>query len=98
MHSPATKVMLQTVTGADITAMRDTVPRDVFGRCDIAQRLRKESNVPTSAWKAMSALKPELVQRARGGAYRICVRTFSIETNDLVALFLFYNKEKLLQG
>jgi hypothetical protein len=98
MHSPATKVMLQTVTGADITAMRDKVPRDVFGRCDIAQRLRKESNVPTSGWKAMSALKPELVQRARGGAYRICVRTFSIETNDLVALFLFYNKEKLLQG
>ena len=95
MHSPATKVMLQTVTGADIVAMREKVPRDVFGRCDIAERLRRESKVPSSAWKAMSSLKPELVQQAREGAYRVCVRTFSIETNDLVGLFLFYNKQKL---
>jgi len=95
MKSPVTTVMLQTVTGADLATMREKVPRDVFGRCDIAERLRRESNVPGSAWKAMSALKPALVQQAREGAYRICVRTFSIENNDVVALFLFYNKQKL---
>jgi hypothetical protein len=75
--------------------LRERVPRDVFGRCDIAQRLRSESAVPSSAWKAMSALKPDLVEKARAGAYRICVRTFSIENNDVVALFLFYNKQKI---
>lgn len=95
MKSAATKVMLQTVTGVDVSAMREKVPRDVFGRCDIAEKLRREGAVPASAWKAMSALKPELVQQARSGAYKICVRTFSIETSDVVAIFLFYNKDKL---
>jgi len=95
MQSPVTTVMLQTVTGVNLATMREKVPRDVFGRCDIGERLRRESAVPNSAWKAMSALKPALVQQAREGAYRICVRTFSIENNDVVALFLFYNKQKL---
>jgi len=45
----------------------------------------------------MSALRPELVQRAKEGAYRTCVRTFSTEASDVVAVFLFYNKEKLLK-
>src|SRR6266436_4160055 len=43
MKSAVTTVMLQTVTGADLAAMREKVPRDVFGRCDIGERLRRES-------------------------------------------------------
>jgi len=40
----------------------------------------------------MSSLNPELVQKAREGGYRTCVRIFPIENEELIALFLFYEK------
>jgi hypothetical protein len=43
----------------------------------------------------MAAHRPALVQQARERAYRICVRTFRIEADTVVALVLFYNKDKL---
>jgi hypothetical protein len=95
MRSPLTGALLQQVIGQEIPAIRDKIPRDVFGKCDIAERLRRDGSVPSAAWRAMSALKPDLVQKARDGAYRVCVRTFSIETNEVAAIFLFYNKQKL---
>ena len=95
MKSPLTAVMVKEVTGETLESLRERVPRDVFGRCDIGDRLRKEGEVPASAWKAMSSLKPDIVSRAKEGAYRICVRTFNVDPSDVVALFLFYNKEKL---
>jgi hypothetical protein len=84
--------MLREIIGEDWGTIRDKVPRDVFGRCNIGDRVRTEGNVPSSAWRAMSALKPGLIQRAREGGYHTCVRTFSIETGEVVAVFLFYGK------
>jgi hypothetical protein len=94
MQSPLTAAMLQQISGEELTKLRERVPRDVFGRCDIGERLRREGAVPESAWKAMSALKPEIVKRAKEGSYRICVRTFNVGA-DVVAVFLFYDKQKL---
>ena len=95
MQSPVTGMMLQEITGEELGKLRERVPRDVFGRCDIGQRLRKEGAVPDAAWKAMSALKPEIVKRAHEGHYRICVRTFNVQPEEVVAAFLFYDKQKL---
>jgi hypothetical protein len=92
MKSPIMAGMIKAIVGQDLAKVREKVPRDVFGRCDIAERLRLEKTVPTSAWRAMSSLNPELVQQAREGAYRTCVRIFPIENDELIALFLFYDK------
>ena len=43
----------------------------------------------------MAAHQPALVQQARERLQRICVRTFRIEADTVVALVLFYNKQKL---
>jgi len=92
MQSAITTGMLQDIVGEDWSTIGEKVPRDVFGRCDIGERLRQEGKVPSSAWRAMSALKPALIQQAREGAYHTCVRTFSMETGGVVAVFLFYRK------
>ena len=92
MKSPITAKMVKAIVGEDLARLREKVPRDVFGRCDIAERLRKEKTIPASAWRAMSSLNAELVQQAREGSYRTCVRIFPIENNEWVALFLFYEK------
>jgi len=94
-ESAVTSMMLLEIIGENPDALRDRVPRDVFGKCNIGDRIRNEGKVPASAWRAMSSLSPELVQRAKDGAYRTCVRTFRTENEDTVAVFLFYNKEKL---
>ena len=75
--------------------LRQRIPRDVFGKCNVGERIRKESKVPGSAWRAMAALRPELIERAKAGEYRTCVRTFATESEDVVAIFLFYNKAKI---
>ncbi len=87
--------MLEGITGEKLDTIREAVARDVFGRCDIGQRLRRDGTIPESAWRAMWSLKPDLVQEAQKGAHRVCVRTFPVETGDVVAVFLFYNKQKL---
>lgn len=92
MKSPITANMIKAIVGEDLAKVREKVPRDVFGRCDIAERMRRDKSVPDSAWRAMSSLNPELVQKARAGSYRTCVRIFPIENDELVALFLFYEK------
>src|SRR5262249_7548561 len=74
MESPITRDLCQKVIGEDWARIRDTVPRDVFGRCNIGEQLRRDGSVPSSAWKAMSALKPDIINGARGGAYRVGVR------------------------
>jgi len=93
MKSPVTHTVLQRIVGEDWAAIREKVPRDVFGRCDIGEKLRQEGKVPDAAWRAMSALKPALIQQAKSGALRTCVRTFSIESGEVVAVFLFYAKQ-----
>ena len=88
-------MMLLEMIGEDPDALRHRVIRDVFGKTNIGQRIRSEGNIPGSAWRAMSALRPDLVQMAKGGGFRTCVRTFSTEAEDVVAIFLFYNKGRL---
>jgi hypothetical protein len=53
-----------------------------------------EGSIPSKAWRAMSAIRPAIAQKAKEELYEICVRPFSVETQDSVALFLLYNKEK----
>jgi len=93
MQSPATTSMLQEIIGEDWPTIREKVPRDVFSRCDIGEQVRRDGKVPASAWRAMSALKPALIKQAQEGNHRTCVRTFLTETEDVVAVFLFYNKK-----
>jgi hypothetical protein len=94
-ESAVTSMMLLEIIGENPDAIRDRVPRDVFGKCNIGERIRSEGKVPSSAWRAMSSLKPDLVQKAKEAAYRTCVRTFKTEAGDVVAVFLFYDKQRL---
>jgi hypothetical protein len=94
MQSPVTAMMLKEIIGADIESLGGKAPRDVFGRCSIPAQLAEQAKVPASAWRAMSALRPQLTQQARDGGYRICVRTFEIEEAQQVAIFLFYRKQE----
>jgi hypothetical protein len=94
MRSPFTSALLEQVIGASLDTLRDHVTRSVFGKCNVAQRLREDSRVPASAWGAISAISPELVKQTRTGAYKVCVRTFDTDSGQKVAAFLFYNKTK----
>jgi hypothetical protein len=92
-ESDITATMMLEILGTSVDSLKQRVSRDVFGKCNIAERIRSDGKVPASAWRAMSSLRPELVESAKAGAYRTCVRTFRTEAEDLVAVFLFYNKE-----
>jgi hypothetical protein len=94
MQSPLTSQLVREIIGADFEAIFNQAPRDVFGRCSIPAQLAEQGKVPASAWRAMSALRPQLTQQARDGGYRICVRTFEIEAGQQVAVFLFYKKQE----
>lgn len=92
LRSDVLQLMLQRIIGEDIAVIRPRVPRDVIGRCKI---LEGQSSTPPVVWKKMAELRPELLQQARDGVYRICARSFHLENGDVVALYLFYNKQKL---
>jgi hypothetical protein len=94
-RSPATAGLLQAVVGEPLDQIRQKVPRDVVTHCDFLQSLRGGGALPEAAWRAMAKLKPQLVQQARGGNHRICIRTYPIENGDVLAAVLFYNKQKL---
>jgi hypothetical protein len=93
-RSPSTAEMLERITGLDFASIRAQIPRDVIGRCNILEGLKGQTSTQGSLWGVMARLQPELLQKARDGLYRICIRTFRIDNGDLVSLFLFYNKEK----
>ncbi len=95
LRSEVMQVMLQRIIGEDFEVIRQKVPRDVISRCSVLEELKGQSSTPAVIWKKMAALRPELLQQAREGTYRICVRSFRIENGDTVSLFLFYNKQKL---
>ena len=91
-RSEVTTRIFEDVVGEEFGRIRQQVPRDVLVRCDAVERVHREGAIPESVWRVMAGLKPELVQQARAGAYRICVRVFPIESRDLVAAFFFYRK------
>jgi hypothetical protein len=93
-RSAVTVGMLETITGEEFTAVREKVPRDAIAHCDFLEKLRRGGAIPDVAWRAVAKLNPDLVKQARDGVFRICVRSFPIETGEMVTLLLFYNKQQ----
>jgi hypothetical protein len=94
-RSPVTVRMLEQTVGQKIATIREKVPRDVIANCNILEGMQGQHSIPAAVWRAMAGLKPELLRQARDGLYRISIRTYRVENEDLVSAFLFYNKEKL---
>ena len=95
-RSPTAARMLREIIGEDISALRESVPRDVVARCAIGELLKRDGSLSDNVWRAMAAHRPAIVQDARARLYRVCVRTFRVEEDVLVVLVLFYNKQKLV--
>jgi hypothetical protein len=94
--SRETTAMLQEAVGETLEIIRAKVPVDVIGGADAAVLTTIRAGlIPDSAWRALFAIKPDIAQRAKDGVYHLCVRTFPVESNEAVALFLLYNKQKL---
>jgi hypothetical protein len=89
--------MLQAVTGQDLSAIRQNIPRHVIGQCTFLEQLRGAGAIPDAAWRAIANVNPDLVYQARQGTFRVCVRSFPLETGELATLFLFYHKQKSSQ-
>ena len=94
-QSPTVARMFKEIIDEDLSALREEVSRDVVARCAAGELLKPDGSVSDAVWRAMAAHRPALVQQARERLYRICVRTFRIEADAIVALILFYNKQKL---
>jgi len=94
--SEITAAMLSEAVGEKLEIIRSKVPVDVIGGTDagVLEAIRSGS-IPGSAWRALLKIKPAVAQRAQEGAYHLCVRTFLVESKQLVALFLLYNKQSL---
>ena len=93
-RSATTLGMLKDVVGEEPEIIRQKVPRDLVARCDFLEKLRGGGSLPDAAWRALANLKPHMVKEAREGAYRVCVRTFTLETGDIATMLLFYSKDK----
>ncbi len=87
--------MLHAITGMDRDVLRPNVPRDVVGRCAVDALLKPDGSISDAVWRVMADHQPDLVLQARNRLHRVCVRTFRIEADTIVALVLFYNKQKL---
>ena len=94
-QSPAVARMLEEIIGESLGALRQNITRDVVAKCAAGGLLKPDGSISDAVWRAMAAHRPALVQQARDRLYRICVRTFRIEADTVVALVLFYNKQKL---
>jgi hypothetical protein len=94
-QSAAVAEKLQEVTGEALTSIRGIIPVSVVGRVGISVELTLDTQIPERAWRAMFAIKPAMAQKAKEELMQVCVRTFSVETQDSVALILLYSKEKM---
>jgi hypothetical protein len=94
-QSPEVGRILEAIVGTDGDIIRPNVSRDVIGRCAVGELLKPDGSISEAVWSVMAAHQPDLVKRARERLYRVCVRTFRAEADSVVALVLFYNKEKL---
>ncbi|HEU0038460.1 MAG TPA: hypothetical protein VFR76_04230 [Verrucomicrobiae bacterium] len=93
--SAVTTAMLVEAVGETLDNIRAKVPVDVIGRADAAVlKTIRAGSIPDSAWRVLFAIKPAIAQQAQDGAYHLCVRAFPVESNEAVALFLLYNKQK----
>jgi hypothetical protein len=94
-RSPVTVRILEQTAGESIAAVRERAQRDVVSHCAFIGQLRTQAAVPPEAWRTMANFRMQLVQDARAGQYKVCVRSFPIESGDLVSVFLFYSRDKL---
>jgi len=94
-QSPTVTRMLERIIGTDLNTVRQDVPRDVVAYCAVGELLKPDGSISDAVWRAMAVHQPALVQQARERLYHVCVRTFRIEADTVVALVLFYNKQKL---
>jgi hypothetical protein len=95
LKSDVTTAMLVGAVGETLGHIRSKVPVDVIGRADAAVlKTIRAGSIPDSAWRVLFAIKPAIAQQAQDGAYHLCVRAFPVESNEAVALFLLYNKQK----
>jgi hypothetical protein len=61
----------------------------------VPELLKPDGSISEAVWRAMAAHRPAIVQQARDSLFRVCVRTFRIEADAIVAVVLFYDKQKL---
>ena len=94
-QSPTAARMLQEIIGESPSISRERIPRDVIARCAVTELLNPDGSISEAVWRAMAVHRPAIVQQARERLYRVCVRTFRIEADTIVAVVLFYNKQKL---
>jgi hypothetical protein len=94
-RSAVTIRMLEQTVGESHSKIREIASRDVVSNCAFIEQLRTQAALPSAAWSTMANFKMQLVQDARAGLFKVCVRSFPIESGDLVCLFLFYNRAKL---
>jgi hypothetical protein len=91
-RSPKVTQMLEEITGEGLDTLRKVISRDVVGRCAVGDLLNQDGSISDAVWHVMSLRRPTLVQQARERLYRVCVRTFRIDADTIVALVLFYRK------
>ena len=94
-HSPKVIRMMENIIGKPLSALRENVTRDVVSGCNIGGLLRPDGFISDAVWYSMSTRRPELIRAARDRLYRVCVRTFRVEADAVVAVVLFYNKARL---
>jgi hypothetical protein len=94
-HAPEVMRMLEATVGVDIGTIRLDVPKDIVGQCAPNELLKQDGSISEAAWRVMATYQPDLVQQARERLLRVCVRTFSVDAATVVALVLFYNKQKI---
>jgi hypothetical protein len=94
--SEITAAMLTEAAGEPLQNIRANVPVDVMGGAAgrVLEAIRAGS-IPKAAWRALFKIKASVAQQIQDGAYHLCIRTFPVESKELVALFLLYNKERL---
>jgi hypothetical protein len=96
LKSEVTASMLAEAVDHKVEDLWENVPVDVVGgtAAGVVEAIRSGS-IPGSAWRALFRIKRTVAQQIQDGWYHLCVRTFRLESNDLVAAFLLYNKHKL---
>jgi len=95
VRSAALGTMMLQIVGENLETVQRLVPLDVIGQCSILEGLKAQDSSSTAVWRKMGSIRAELLQQARQGSHRICVRSFRIENGDIASVFLFYNKQKL---
>jgi hypothetical protein len=83
---------LEDTVGEKVDKIRESVQVNVVGRVDAGVEMMQDDSIPDKAWRAITAVKPDVAEQAKAGAYQFCVRTLLSENNDVITLLLFYKK------